>query len=894
MKKSSWFSNLVHRKGKKSFDLQSDTSGPVFKKSQTHLDLSKGISAPTLISYSLEDDDSDYEGTNPPLESFRRPSGQTYSQITPKEVSRQNSAEQDAWSPRSSTHLAEASGVSGRNITIDEETERTFHEVVRKNSELMMEVERLKTKRAQVVPETTNAQNTEEKKEEENREWLKEQFRLVAEEAALLAGKPKSSDTKQQPPQTPKDVKSNDVFIDQMRRLLDEEIEENDDLDELLMSSLYAPKQVEQEKDKPPDNSSFETNFEQKRETNIQNPLEPHEVKNQERKTSSDSMGSDSSSERKVVAAPAASSLKSLSAVKKVLPPVKSLIRPAPVLTFTFDDDEDPFGSQTYQVFSPRLEQDPFPTREPLAPDITEKEEDEAEIIETFRKKSIENAVEESVFRESVVKEPVENSSVRDLILMLEKERAEKRELENTLKSREGLEDNRVLLEDYQKVFKSSLELEEKIFKLQSEAAKNSYTMDVLTSNLEREKREVASLTQIKNRLTEELESLKEEKQNLFMQNVECNRIIDSLKEQIKNNKVVPGAKSVKDDKHYEKLQELMERNRELISQNDHLRDQLSETEKSVRRYLKLESDIEKLKEENRFLSSQLLSATDNLRKSQNEHRQKEEVVDTHPHSDLINSMRELNGVILRLEDKTSKLDQTLTTRQESLIKAAVVENSQKEINNRIESVFEETRDVLKDMTQQVSSFKNLIQSQSQNSSQNNNPNNNGNTPQNMIHDDKKLPVVFEKKLSELRTSIERLEDNIQNQEMRILLDSRIQAEMDAATSHILDQGSLNIQNRSSRSLFYSSFLSDIPTDHNPRSHFVRALFQLNQSKSHRNLNDLNFTLNNSKVQNQVSNPSKSMSNFYFAKNNLDREISRLKCDLGLYSSAFNPEINDL
>jgi hypothetical protein len=280
-----------------------------------------------------------------------------------------------------------------------------------------------------------------------------------------------------------------------------------------------------------------------------------------------------------------------------------------------------------------------------------------------------------------------------------------------------------------------------------------------------------------------------------------------------------------------------------------------------------LQTEIKQLKEEGR-LSEQMIR----------EMKSNEFVASTGNESqknqDLMNSIRDLSDVVLKLDDKTTRLSDEMTGRQERLLTAAVVENAQKQLDGKIDTVFEQTRGLLRDVSAELDSFRSMVNREH---NMNTSREANKSTPVSQEPNNRSQSPVrstgFEAKISEIQSSLERLEDNMQQQELQILLGARPQYQ--PATTGATGTGM--------GGLLFANYLSALVPERNPQSLFVQTLLQMQTSQP--------MQINGSGQCNPYQYhalASGQPSSFHSTKSSLQKQIANLKGELGLFTPNFN------
>ncbi|CAG2111920.1 unnamed protein product [Medioppia subpectinata] len=188
---------------------------------------------------------------------------------------------------------------------------------------------------------------------------------------------------------------------------------------------------------------------------------------------------------------------------------------------------------------------------------------------------------------------------------------------------------------------------------------------------------------------------------------------------------------------------------------------------------------------------------------------------------ELLKAVRDLNQLMAKLDDRITRNEES-----QQLSKA----------RNFNEEMFECARNLLDQMREELSNFKDMLK-------------NTANRENNSETDEKQL-TAFESRIAELRSSLERLEDQIQSQELQLF-----------RQSDIISFATPLRKSSSSRELFIS-------TSNKPKSWFVQTLFRL---QSH--------------IQSTTPNGD-SITAFVHQKTRLQKQIHELKSELGIFAES--------
>ena len=187
---------------------------------------------------------------------------------------------------------------------------------------------------------------------------------------------------------------------------------------------------------------------------------------------------------------------------------------------------------------------------------------------------------------------------------------------------------------------------------------------------------------------------------------------------------------------------------------------------------------------------------------------------------ELLKAVRELNLLMAKLDDRITKNEdnqQKITTRNVS------------------EEMFECARNLLDQMRLELTNFKDMLTNTS--------------NRENKTETEEKQLSAFESRIVELRSALERLEDQIQSQELQLI-----------RQSDIISFAAPLRKSSSSRELFIS-------TNNKPKSWFVQTLFRL---QSH--------------IQSAPTGDT--ITAFTHQKTRLQKQIHELKSELGIFAES--------
>ncbi|KAI1286360.1 Ankyrin repeat domain-containing protein 7 [Halotydeus destructor] len=594
----------------------------------------------------------------------------------------------------------------------------------------------------------------------------------------------------------------------------------------------------------------------------------------------------------------------------KSLPPVKALIRPVINLEFDFEQDnvqivpavtlrtevEESRTLETFEVAHRVEEQVEEEVNEPKNASIKSnvehleledsvrvqvspvKSEDswqemqshqvEAERLELFESEQSSKPVATSETQPVKVasKEAVNYSDLELKLNQLQsdliKEKRERVSLQDMLNS--SNESYSKMKQDFQDAFKSKLDLESQVYRLQTELSKLNYDKQLIESKLESREREFVSAKNSKEQSSDELIQSRTEKELLVKENSDLKYQIKELKSQVEHI-LRQSVNSVDETINSDNMKKIVE----LTDKSNDLQIELS---KSKRKLLDLENELisqrsqfenelliaerigEKDKREIEHYQRQLSSLREKLLMTEEQLDRKlrnasEDVVIRN--KELVDQIRDLSEVVLKLDEKTSRISAGLANdTQEKELTAAIVENASKQLDSRMENMFECTRTLLTDISSELGGFKDVIRSQGNSAHQWTEPS--PAQPETVRQNSPiRPPPGFEKKMVQLETNLEKLEDNLQQQELQLLIGPRHPAHQLVFTGY---PGPLE------------------PTDQRAKSVFVQTLLQL-QAQAYSNPNAINNYVN--------------MSSFHSAKSNLQQQIEVLKHDLGIFTPSY-------
>jgi len=216
--------------------------------------------------------------------------------------------------------------------------------------------------------------------------------------------------------------------------------------------------------------------------------------------------------------------------------------------------------------------------------------------------------------------------------------------------------------------------------------------------------------------------------------------------------------------------------------------------------------------------------------------------------------IKSLNDMVNRLDEKISNID---FQDQNNLMKKSILEVTKKQMRHDIPLIFDPIRTLLEKIQLDWITFRQAFQDQSNSERVDKNDQLKDNVSKNGTIARLKSNgySVFESRMSKHSSSVESLEDNIESQELNLLIKSREQ--------------------------IWTSFSSSLlkPSQLKPQSVFVQSLIQLQAAQEN------SFRLGNAYNQDGYQNTLASytrLSDFYYAKRSLQKEIGKLRKELGL------------
>lgn len=286
-----------------------------------------------------------------------------------------------------------------------------------------------------------------------------------------------------------------------------------------------------------------------------------------------------------------------------------------------------------------------------------------------------------------------------------------------------------------------------------------------------------------------------------------------SFEEEILTNKLTQQSVSSQVCNHEDIITEWKSKVEQILSENERLKKESDEYKKvAIEKQLEYESQRLEWQKRNLELDSDLKRMQLELEVNAIRSTPEEQI-------ELIKAVRDLNLLMVKLDDRI--------TRNE--------ENQQQKARSFNEDMFECARNLLDQMRLELTNFKEML-------------NNSVNREFKNGNEEKQLSA-FESRIAELRSALERLEDQIQSQELQLI-----------RQSDIISFASPLRKSSSSRELFISS-------NTKPKSWFVQTLFRL---QSH--------------IQSTPTGDS--ITAFTHQKTRLQKQIHELKSELGIFAES--------
>ncbi len=354
----------------------------------------------------------------------------------------------------------------------------------------------------------------------------------------------------------------------------------------------------------------------------------------------------------------------------------------------------------------------------------------------------------------------------------------------------------------------NKFELEKKLIKLEAELNQFKFECEMKCKENNAIKLE---LEQTVNKF----EDIQRQSRQLEIDNQKLKNQIKSMsfEEEILTNKLTQQSVSSQVCNHEDIITEWKSKVEQILDENERLKKESDEYKKvAIEKQLEYESQRLEWQKRNLELDSDLKRMQLELEVNAIRSTPEEQI-------ELIKAVRDLNLLMVKLDDRI--------TRNE--------ENQQQKARNINEDMFECARNLLDQMRLELTNFKEML-------------NNSVNREFKNGNEEKQLSA-FESRISELRSSLERLEDQIQSQELQLI-----------RQSDIISFASPLRKSSSSRELFISS-------NTKPKSWFVQTLFRL---QSH--------------IQSTPTGDS--ITAFTHQKTRLQKQIHELKSELGIFAES--------
>ena len=385
--------------------------------------------------------------------------------------------------------------------------------------------------------------------------------------------------------------------------------------------------------------------------------------------------------------------------------------------------------------------------------------------------------------------------------------------------------------DDYHILLKTKIDLEEKYFELRTKHSHLTFDVDKINS----EKKQLEKQLDLMKTQENELLKLREEREDLFTQTLHLKQQVNTVRDEMNDSLQVLE----------QRVQELLQSNTQLTQQNNSLKKELKLKESEVtKRRMEHETDLERVKKEKESLSLDRDTLRTQLQHLQGQmsgennastlfNRSYEET-----NLELVKSVKDLNNAINHLNQRTLQLQeqQAENDRDVAMTPTLIID----------------MKSLIQDLNQQVSSLKSLKHHEP--------------SPNDLTEISNKLSLV--------KASLDRLEDKL----LKVDQDTSRKTSyiVNGVNGHLGDSSPVWINpskhpgGHDNNLLIYPALLSHITADRAPKSLFVRNLLQLEDKNS--------------------SNSSLKNNNFHDIKNNLEKEITVLKNQLGLFCSNFQAE----
>ena len=396
--------------------------------------------------------------------------------------------------------------------------------------------------------------------------------------------------------------------------------------------------------------------------------------------------------------------------------------------------------------------------------------------------------------------------------------------------------------QDYHSLLREKITMEESYYNLQTAYAKLNFESERLKSEMQRVTLD-HELMKIKD---QEIASLRAEREELFNEQLLLHQQMSSIRDEMSSSmKSKADSMSAESEK---RLSVILSENANLVHENKELKHRLLILQaEMIRVKMDHETDVTLMQKEKERLILEVdayrLRTGNNNHVNGKQQQQQQELVN----SELIKSIQDLNSMISMMQSQQQQqFNDTIAIMKSNHSPMTPANNMSPAPSdqNDLDLLLVQTRDFLSNMSKELSGMKSILK-----------PSKEG--------------KVMDGKIKSLRSRIEEMENRINNSRKNELI--------------------------------YPALLAKFPIDKSPRSLFVRTLMQMTsgqlqnqQQQQHAiipspQVSIINPAFNMGNNSNSSSN-NMSGNNFQSMKGNLEKEISQLKNQLGIFcSSISNP-----
>lgn len=662
---------------------------------------------------------------------------------------------------------------------------------------------------------------------------------------------------------------TNDEYIRQIKQLIDEEAQMNADLDEMLVSNMKAP--VPQ----PPqltsvDSSKGKVMFFEASDSGSSQSSRRSSIKRSPPVNKNARPPQRRFSQRSADFSPVIAEIENTRLKPKGLPPVKAVIR-GPPLDLDFEQPEfttfgkSPLLSQIQQRASVMEQSDDD------EPNSVVQRPQPAKLAAVSHTGSYEKPtlVEQQMFlpQQNNVTQHNVGHNVGQLEQQLRYTEARRDSAQQKLKLK--ADELETLQRSFQEIVNEKQILESRIVTSNIDSNKAVIEKETLESQLNAAFKELHALKIDHGKTKEEVDKLTNEKQMLLLENESLTKQIQTLRTelQMKSQQITSNQDATLElGRYIERINEferkIASHERDMKSLREKLIASNDELESKKLQLLNVESQLRKERNETERLRRELADVNDKLFIAQELLDRKSKEL-THENSrynqNLAESIRDVRDIVLRLDEKTATISANVargneTTRQ--ALTAAVIENATKQLDSRLDTVFEDMRQLLREMTSQLDSIRELLH---KNQEADKVAGNGVKSPPPAVNVSPAHTTV-ESKISELKMCIEKLDASMQNQELQLIL-----GQHPVQRTPLLSEAN---------AFLFSNYLTQLAPNPRPKSMFVQTLLQLQtapRNGPYRNQNIMN----------------RSYSNFHTTKSHLQQQINDLKNELGILTPRF-------